>query len=166
MSSLEKISSSNIKVTMKYSKKMNRHERREVQAARLTQSMGGTGLYIYENNTDSDLKLPKAANNGVRTIGPRRRFEGDSYFLKWVGSPLNLLRLIEEVKSKTENKEHQMSDKLILDQPDTITNKGKIEHMVGDNTMKPLNDSSNPAKQNQDVLLTENPLDGVAIIKG
>ena len=72
----------------------------------------------------------------------------------------------EEVKSKTENKEHQMSDKLILDQPDTITNKGKIEHMVGDNTMKPLNDSSNPAKQNQDVLLTENPLDGVAIIKG
>lgn len=146
---------------MKYSKKMNRHERREVNAARLAQSMGGTGLYIYENNTDSDLKLPKPAKNGLRTIGPRRRFEGDSYFLKWVGSPLNLLRLIEE---KVHNKENTMPDKLILDQPDTVTSKGKVEHIVGDNTMKPLNDSSNQPKQ--EVLLNENPLDGVAIIKG
>ena len=146
---------------MKYSKKMNRHERREVNAARLAQSMGGTGLYIYENNTDSDLKLPKPAKNGLRTIGPRRRFEGDSYFLKWVGSPLNLLRLIEE---KVHNKENTMPDKLILDQPDTVTSKGKVEHIVGDNTMKPLNDSSNQPKQ--EVLLNENPLDGVAIIRG
>ena len=146
---------------MKYSKKMNRHERREVNAARLAQSMGGTGLYIYENNTDSDLKLPKPAKNGLRTIGPRKRFEGDSYFLKWVGSPLNLLRLIEE---RLQNKENNMSEKLILDQPDTVTAKGKVEHIVGDNTMKPLHDSSNQPKQ--DVLLNENPLDGVAIIRG
>jgi len=178
MSSLEKISSSNTKGSMKYSQRMNRHERRQVHAAKLASNMSGTGLYVYENNTDSDLKLPKAAKNGIRLVGPRKRFEGDSYFLRWVGAPLNLLRLIEEVLPKmttqeiaeqianSENKEKTMSEKLILDQPDTITNKGKVEHIVGDNTMKPLNDSSNPAKQNQDVLLNENPLDGVAIIKG
>lgn len=161
---------------MKYARKMNRHERREAHQAKLANSLGGSGLYIYENNTDGDLKLPKPTNTGMRVVGPRKRFEGDSYFMKWVGAPMNLLRLIEEKVPKmttqeiaekiAKNEESTMpNDKLILDQPDTITKKGKIEHIVGDNSMKPLNDSTSQPKQ-ADVLLTENPLDGVAIIKG
>lgn len=154
---------------MKYSQKLNRHERKEVNAAKLAYNMGGSGLYVYENNTDADLKLPKPTNTGMRTVGPRKRFEGDSYFMRWVGAPMNLLRLIEEKVPKntpktTVNEENKMADKLILDQPDTVTSKGKIEHIV-DDTMKPLNDSTQ-GKKGSDVLLTENPLDGVAIIKG
>lgn len=162
---------------MKYTSKMNRHERREANNAKLTNSLSGSGLYIYENNTDGDLKLPKPTNTGMRVVGPRRRFEGDSYFMKWVGAPMNLLRLIEEKIPKmttqeiadqfSQKQENVMpSEKLILDQPDTINRQGKVEHVVGDDSMKPLNDSTNNGKQSPDVLLTENPLDGVAIIKG
>ena len=158
---------------------MNKIERRQFQAAKLANDLSGTGLYIYENNTDGDLKLPKATASGVRMVGPRKRFQGDSYFMKLVGNPMNLLRLVEEVipmkttsqiaaeiegRNLAENK--QMSNqKLILDQPDTITTKGKVEHIVNTDTpVQNLNDSANA--KNPDVLLNENPLDGVAIIKG
>ena len=56
--------------------------------------------------------------------------------------------------------------KLILDQPDTVTTKGKVEHIVApQQPIQPLNDAASNQPQ-ADVLLTENPLDGVAIIKG
>lgn len=157
---------------MKYTSRMNRHERREVQAAKLATSMGGSGLYIFENNTDGDLKLPKATASGLRMIGPRKRFQGDSYFMKLVGPPMNLLRFIEELIPKgtpqSQLKESTMpTEKLILDQPDTVTTKGKIEHVVetGPTTM-PINDATAPTQPIPDVLLNENPLDGVEIIKG
>ena len=164
---------------MRYAPRPNRYERRQMHAVKLASDMGGTGIYVFENNTDGDLKLPKATVGGLKTVGPRKRFQGDSYFLKWVGSLMNLLRLIEEIVPKMttqeisdkiagkELKENNVAnEKLILDQPDTITNKGKIEHVVGDGSMKPINDSNNPGKAASDVLLTENPLDGVSIIKG
>jgi hypothetical protein len=162
---------------MKYAPRANRHERRQMHAEKLASDLGGSGLYIYENNTDGDLKLPKSTPTGVRSIGPRKRFQGDSYFMSLVGSPMNLLRLIEEITPKKTTQEiadeiaHKKENKtmpehkLILDQPDTITNKGKIEHVVSsDSPVQPLNDSSG-AKPHGDVLLNENPLDGVAIIK-
>ena len=87
---------------------------------------------------------------------------------------MNLLRLIEEITPKKTTqeiaaeimKENNMPDqKLILDQPDTITQKGKVEHVVTKETpVQPLNDSA--GAKNADVLLTENPLDGVSIIRG
>jgi len=157
---------------MKYTSRMNRHERREMHAVQLANNMGGTGLYIFENNTDGDLKLPKATASGVRMIGPRKRFQGDSYFMKLVGHPMNLLRFIEEIVPKgapqSQLKESTMqADKLILDQPDTVTTKGKIEHVVetGSTTM-PINDATTSTQPFHDVLLNENPLDGVEIIKG
>jgi hypothetical protein len=150
-------------------------ERRKINSEKLANNLSGSGLYIFENNTDGDLKLPKATSSGLRMIGPRKRFQGDSYFLSWVGSPMNLLRLIEEItpKKTTEqiaheiNKETPMNEqKLILDQPDTVTTKGKVEHIVtNQQPVQQLNDASAP-KHTPDVLLTENPLDGVAIIKG
>lgn len=161
---------------MRYSPRPNRIERRKLNAEKLATKMGGTGLYIFENNTDSDLKLPKATASGVRIIGPRKRFQGDSYFLNWVGKPMNLLRLIEEITPKKTTQEIaeeiarrnpvMNEQKLILDQPDTITSKGKIEHIVNNELpVQPLNDSAS-SKPVNDVLINENPLDGVSIIKG
>ena len=162
---------------MKYAPRANRYERRQMHAAKLASDMGGTGIYVFENNTDGDLKLPKATVGGLKTIGPRKRFQGDSYFLIWVGSPMNLLRLIEEIKPKMTTQEIadkisqeqgtvMTEQKLILDQPDTITNKGKIEHVVAnDQPLQSLNDAC-AAKPNKDILISENPLDGIAIIKG
>ena len=56
--------------------------------------------------------------------------------------------------------------KLILDQPDTVTAKGTIEHVV-DNAVpvQKINDSTNN-KQQPDVLLNEGPIDGLEIIAG
>ena len=62
--------------------------------------MSGTGIYVYENNTDGDLRLPKATASGIKMVGPRKRFQGDSYFMSWVGSPMNLLKLVEVIVQK------------------------------------------------------------------
>lgn len=155
---------------MRYAPRMNRYERKAYHATKMEQATHGTGKFVYENNTDADLTLPKPTSHGIRVVGPRKRFEGDSYYLKLVGSPMNLLRLIEEIKTeeKTEkaSEDSKMPDnKLILDQPDTITQQGTIEHVVNNQQpIKPLNDST--CNKNSDVLILENPLDGVAIIKG
>lgn len=151
--------------------KLNKFEKRKVQEERLKNNMGGTGIYIYENNTDADLSLPKPTTSGARTIGPRKRFQGDSYYMSWVGSPMNLLKLIEEVVPKTspihEQKEQTMSEKkLILDQPDTITAHGKTEQVVPESPTQQFNDTTNPEAKNADVLLNESPIDGVQIILG
>ena len=165
---------------MRVSPRLNRYERREMQAEKLKQDMGGSGVYIYENNTDGDLKLPKPTESGIRTVGPRKRFQGDSYFMSWVGHPMNLLKYIETVVPKMTPEEKKAHEKLleenalntqqkqlILDQPDTITTAGKIERVVVSPDAKPLNDTTNPVvKQITDVLLNEDPLDGVEIILG
>jgi hypothetical protein len=152
-------------------KRFTRQEKKEIQRTKLENNMSGTGIYIYENNTDGDLNLPKPTISGSRTIGPRKRFQGDSYYMKWVGSPMNLLRFIEEVvpqtKTLNENKENNMNEKkLILDQPDTVTSKGKVEHVVSEDTpVQSLNDSTNSDKK-PDVLLNESPIEGLEIILG
>lgn len=151
--------------------KLNKFEKRKMQEERLKNNMGGTGIYIYENNTDADLSLPKPTASGSRTVGPRKRFQGDSYYMSWVGSPMNLLKLIEEVVPKTvpihEQKEQIMSEKkLILDQPDTITTHGKTEQVVPESPIQQFNDTTNPEAKNAEVLLNESPIDGVQIILG
>lgn len=158
---------------MRYAPRMNRYQRRELNAEKLKNNMSGTGIYIYENNSDGDLKLPKPTDSGIKTVGPRKQFQGDSYYMQWVGSPMNLLKLVQEVvpqmtfQQKQDLKEEQiMNDKqLILDQPDCINEHGKVERVIVEPTQIPINDNTN---QNQpvDVLLTEDPLDGVEIILG
>ena len=100
--------------------------------------------------------------------------------MKWVGSPMNLLKYIETIVPKdsivTPKPETQIlseenimenEKQLILDQPDTITKAGKIERVVVTPDAKPLNDGVHPvAKTGNEVLLTEDPLDGVEIILG
>ena len=157
---------------MRYSPKLNRMERRQANREKLANRLSGSGVYIYENNTAGDLKLPKPTASGIRVVGPKKRFEGDSYYMQLVGPPMNLLRIIEVIspENKAEPiKENAMSgDKLILDQPDTITSRGKIEHVVDDNLPKaqPLNDNTNAAQPTAEVLLNEHPLTGLEIIKG
>ena len=54
---------------------------------------------------------------------------------------------------------------LLLDQPDTINHQGKIERVVSEPGQKSLNDNTE-VDQKPEVLLTEDPLDGVEIILG
>lgn len=179
---------------MHHPRRMNKYERMNAQQDRLAQSLAGTGKYIYQNNTKGSLDLPKPTSTGKKNIQPDEKFESDSYFLQWVKPPLNLLRLVETIPAikpevKTEvvgnavkmneilqkiNEEISMEDKLILDQPDTVTQKGTVEHVVAKSnehvvkskSKKNLNDSvtNSRNKQDPDVLLNESPLDGFEII--
>lgn len=157
---------------MRLHKRFTKYEKKEHREANLKINMAGTGVYIFENNTDGDLTLPKPTATGQRKVGPRQRFRGDSYYMQWVKPPLNLLRFIETVTvvdpallaPQTEDTMNQK--KLILDQPDTITQHGKIEHVVVDGPQQKLHDANDPNPKNAPVLLTEDPLDGVEIILG
>lgn len=155
--------------------KLNRYERRIMHAEKLKQNFEGSGIYIYENNTDGDLTLPKATSSGVRIVGARRRFQGDSYFMKWVGNPMNLLRLVEVVQpalntninteEQTASENMNTEKQLILDQPDTITHQGKIERVIQDPNTIPLNDATAIKPNTQpETLINEAPIDGVEII--
>jgi hypothetical protein len=171
---------------MKYGKKLSAAKKKE----KMTRLMSGEGVFIYENNTDADLSLPKPSIEGFTKVGPRRRFKGDSYFMTLVKTPICLLKLIEEVReeAKTEkiieeikinhekkeaglinNKvkkvvrkkkkkakkgsKPKMKEKLILDQPDVVTEAGKLEQIENEET-----------QVQEEKLLTENPSGDIEII--
>ena len=139
-------------------KKVTKEERMQ----KIANNLAGTGLYIYENNTSGFLNLPKKSSDGIKVVPPKVRFKGDSYFMLLVKPPQNLLRFIQEIK--TEEIEPMSEKKLILDQPDMVTARGTVEHVVDDiSPLKNLRDSVDN-KQQKDILLNENPMDGIEII--
>jgi hypothetical protein len=70
------------------------------------------------------------------------------------------VREYEEEKNMKLNEEK----KLILDQPDTVTTEGTVEHVAGvDPLAQPLVETPQGLPK-QDILLNEDPVDGVEII--
>jgi len=141
--------------------RVNRFERQQRNREKLKLSLSGTGLYVYRNNSHGTLMLPKPAADGKRHIGVNETFQGDSYFMDFVKRhELILVEVISE--GNTMN-----AEKLILDQPDQVTTKGTVEHVVQPQPVKPLNETTpHDPTQGKDVLITEDPLDGVEIILG
>lgn len=124
----------------------------------------GKGVYIYENNTNADLMLPKLNMDNKKFVGPHKIFKGDSYFLRLVKTnELKLIQVIDNGEEKPMNE-----NKLILDQPDIVKSAGKIEHIQKLNSNVAINDSSsnlidNP-EEKQDILLNENPSGSIEIV--
>jgi hypothetical protein len=147
----------------------------------------GTHLYTFENHRNHDLSLPRRSYDGKTLIPPRGQFKGDEYFLMLQKSgQIRLVSsepfvkpqpvvaaqvqqpVVEKVEVIKENLQENTMEKLILDQPDRVTVQGHSEQ-VACNQPKQINDASEvnaKAKQSGEVLLTENPLDGVDIITG
>lgn len=154
-------------------KRLNRFERRVEQKTKVANSIAGTGLFIYENNTNGHLTLPKPTASGQRVVGPKEQFQGDSYFMQLVKPPNNLLKFIKTLtnedhlpRTTTLVETNMNQEKLILDQPDRVTSEGTIEQIVTkQKPVQQLNDGVAETKK-QDVLLTEEPMDGVEIILG
>lgn len=152
---------------MKY-RKFNKLEKKEVRSQMLENALKGEGLYLYRNSTNADLKLPKPTSSGVRVVGPKKEFQGDNYYMQLVRA--GLLTLVKELQSPNINenvevlKEEKMSEeKLILDQPDTVTEEGKVEHVVSKKKKK-LNETKSAEEQQPDVLLNEGPIEGGFVI--
>jgi hypothetical protein len=121
----------------------------------------GTGRYIFENNTSGDFQLPKPAMNGARWLKKDAQFTGDSFFLKYVPKELRLISVVVEASQVNVNESTE--SKLILDQPDTVTQSGKVEHVSTSEEDAQLNDSTEN-KDEHEMLLNEDPMDGVDII--
>jgi hypothetical protein len=156
---------------MRYEKKMNRYERSNYLRAKLEKDLSGEGLYVYRNNTPGDLSLPKPDAKGSRLpIKPGGQFEGDNYFMGMVRS--NELKLVREISPPRDKGElmKESHDKLILDQPPTVTGDGAVEHVAPQGgyyagpdkklPLAPVNEQPGPS----DRLIVEDPFDGVEII--
>ena len=157
---------------MKY-RKFNKYEAKEEKSKHLAQVMGGSGLYLYRNSTDSEMTLPRPTKSGLRFVGPKGTFQGDSYYMQYVKQ--GLLRLVEVLQTPEQeaavkaaetqalNEANMSEDKLILDQPDMITEQGKVEHVVNKQTpQQKLNEKCD--EQPVDVLLNECPCDDGFVI--
>jgi hypothetical protein len=156
---------------MKY-RKFNKYERKENNRAQIENALHGEGLYLYENNTNADMTLPRPTKSGLRAVGPREQFQGDNYYMQMV--KVGHLRLIKELQSPnaneaTTNEENLMNspqdEKLILDQPDMVTEQGQVEHVQATPVpAQPLNEGDNQPKP--DVLINESPVDDGFVIVG
>jgi hypothetical protein len=150
---------------MKY-RKFNRLEKKEVRSQMLENALHGEGLYLYRNNTNADLALPRPTKSGIRSVGAGREFQGDNYYMQLVKT--GMLRLVKELQSPEQENiqtEVNMADKLILDQPDMITEQGKVEHVVSTPVQK-LNETKEDADKKPEVLLNEGPVEGGFVIVG
>jgi len=141
--------------------KLNKYEAREYRHKKIEQARRGTGVYVYRNHNDATLMLPKPLDDGTKTVAPGAEFQGDSYFMEMVKT--NEIRLVRALI--TEEQQKMQEEKLILDQPDTVTTEGKVEQVVVKPETKPLNETpccdDKCNESSEDVLLNEEPVDGV-----
>lgn len=140
---------------------MNRREIREDHVKQLERIFRGEGLYVYRNRTSGDLSLPKPTTSGRKVIGPGQEWQGDNYYMSMVPQEATIVRTIMTPQQERENK---MNQKLILDQPDQVKAGGKVEHVAVDPTEMLTETPDNEPKK--DILLTEDPLEGVQILRG
>lgn len=144
-------------------KRANKYEAIANRRAEMEACQSGKGWYIYRNATKGELGLPKITKAGEKSIQPGRTWEGDDYYMM-------LLKTHEAtlVKVVTTPEEAKMQEqKLILDQPDVITEQGKVERVLAPAPTELDSLNETPAKapeQKKEVLLTEDPLSGVQII--
>lgn len=151
-------------LNMKY-RKFNKFEKKEVRAQMIENALHGEGMYLYRNNTNADLTLPRPTKSGIRSVGKGKEFQGDNYYIQLVKQ--GLLRLVKELQSPNHEKitelEAKMEEKLILDQPDIVKDQGKVEHVV----LKPvekLNEIKIEEGNQPDILLNEGPIEGGFVI--
>lgn len=151
---------------MKY-RKFNKYEKKEIRAQVLANALHGEGLYLYENNTKGDLTLPRPTSSGIRSVGLKKQFQGDNYYMQLVrAGHLRLIQVLQTPEEERAAYEATMNEeKLILDQPDTINHKGKVEHVVDkSNQVQKIDESGNQPKP--EVLLNEGPVDDGFVIVG
>lgn len=146
---------------MKY-RKFNKFEKKENRQALLKTVLAGTGLFLYENSSRTgDLSLPRPTASGLRRVGPGKQFQGDDYYMQMVKTgDLKLIKVLQPTKAQEES---LVAEKLILDQPDIVTEKGKVEH-VAEPAAKPLVEADNQPEV--EVLLNEQPVDDGFVIVG
>jgi hypothetical protein len=128
---------------------------KQIRKEKMQERIKGEGLYLFENNTKADLYLPRPTQAGRKLVAKGQQFVGDNYFFSMLRT--NELKLIKEMQSP----EQQRAAKLITEQPPTVTPQGTMEYVQKSSTQ--FNEEISGSQQ--EFLLTENPVDGIKIIK-
>jgi hypothetical protein len=159
----------------KREKRVSRLEKTEIAKKILDQKQHGEGLFLFKNKSSfASLDLPKKSHDGKKWIAPNETWEGDSYFLPMIPKEAILVKTIIDPKQTSQKTEETImlneENKLILDQPDQITENGKVEHVIPDqdaqiNEQEQNKKNKSECKNNKNSLLTEDPLAGVTIIR-
>ena len=144
-------------------RKNNKFESRKEHETQMKHILHGEGLYVYRNKTQGDLTLPKPTASGQKVVRPNQTWEGDNYYMVLVPQEASIVRVIEA--PKPEREKPMQEQKLILDQPDKVTTEGTVENVVVDQIKKQkLNEGDQVQKP--EVLLNEDSMDGVQILRG
>ena len=143
-------------------KKLNRLQRREANKIKLEQSRHGEGMYVFRNRTSGDLMLSKPASDGQRSVPPGKTWQGDSYFMYMVNKEHTAL-LVETLQTPADERKQMEEQRLIVDQPDCITVKGKVEQVIVPETQK-LNEVPSNEEKKDDVLLNDDAISGIEIL--
>lgn len=146
--------------------KFNKYEKKEIRRENIAQAMSGAGVYIYQNSSSaSELSLPRPTKSGVRKVSAGGQFQGDDYYMQFVKT--GILRLVEVLQTPEQEKEVQMLEeqKLLLDQPERVTNEGTVENVVAQKpAVRKLNETGKAPQPQQDILLNESPDDDAFVI--
>jgi hypothetical protein len=139
---------------------LTRKQKRERMLQKRDAHMAGDGLYIFQNITGADLMLPRPTKAGRRTVGPREKFIGDSYYKQ-----MKEVVCLQEVQAPMETANQEQ--KLLTEVPPTVTHEGKVEYVQKQPGQKPLTEDKKKDNKNEqeDVLLTESPLEGIRIMR-
>jgi len=153
--------------------RLNKYEKNVLRAQKRKSALSGDGVFVFRNNTSGDLFLPRPTKSGTSKVAVNEEFVGDNYYMFMVQSnELRLVKIIEspsvaQVQPINESTEQPMADKLITEQPPIVTNEGTVEFVEQkpEKQQQKLNETQPQKEEPQpDVLLNENPLDGIEII--
>jgi len=147
--------------------RLSKYEENMLRAQKRKADLSGKGQYIYRNNTSGDLFLPRPTKSGTTRVAVNEEFLGDDYYMFMVRN--NELRLVRQIEAPdapiiNEQSENTMSDKLITEQPPIVTNEGTVEYVEEPKKPEQKLNENQPPQPDQDVLLNENPMDGIEII--
>jgi len=175
-------------------RKKSKYEKMAERKELLDHHLKGRGLFRFRNrNRQAPLTLPKPGisvltGESVTEVGPANpnvpgsgEWDGDDYFMQTIRNReailVKTIRAPDEDKKKaeevieesvkeeaTKDEEMQEEKKLILDQPDQVTADGPVEHVVQSEKEKPLNEQKPSPKEQVEILLTEDPMDGLEIL--
>jgi hypothetical protein len=112
--------------------------------------------YLLENITKGDLLLSRPTSKGVKTVRPKGRFEADETTYQQIKGSVRVIQILSE------NQGNSM-EKIITEQPPTVTTEGTVEYVKVDKKARKLNEQS-PGQSDADVLLNESPLEGIEIV--
>lgn len=146
---------------MKY-RKFSREEKKRNRQQKLV-AIESTNKFIFQNPHNANLDLPKALKDGRKQVGPKEKFEGDDYFVQLARQ--GMLIFVGQIKEE----EKMPEQKLILDQPNTVTHRGTVEQVVEPLPVKPpLTEQGVEHGEPfvQEVLLNESPMDDGFMIIG